>query len=80
MALLLIYKYYLYIITNYFSRISIWSKYLCVSSIDAKNITRVAFCSGKVYYDLIERREKEGVNDITFIRLEQLYPFIGIVL
>jgi 2-oxoglutarate dehydrogenase E1 component len=44
-------------------------------TIDAKNVTRVAFCSGKIYYDLIERREKEGVNDITFIRLEQLYPF-----
>lgn len=42
---------------------------------DAKKITRVAFCSGKVYYDLIERREKEGAEDISFIRLEQLYPF-----
>ncbi|MGZ3901103.1 MAG: 2-oxoglutarate dehydrogenase E1 component, partial [Bacteroidia bacterium] len=30
---------------------------------------------GKVYYDLIERREKEGADDIAFIRLEQLYPF-----
>lgn len=28
-----------------------------------------------MYYDLIERREKEGVDDIAFIRLEQLYPF-----
>lgn len=44
-------------------------------TIDAKKVTRVAFCSGKVYYDLIERREKEGFEDITFIRLEQLYPF-----
>ncbi|MBA2614042.1 MAG: 2-oxoglutarate dehydrogenase E1 component [Bacteroidetes bacterium] len=44
-------------------------------TIDAKKVTRVAFCSGKVYYDLIERREKEGVVDIVFIRLEQLYPF-----
>ncbi|MBA3664398.1 MAG: 2-oxoglutarate dehydrogenase E1 component [Bacteroidetes bacterium] len=44
-------------------------------TIDAKNVTRIAFCSGKVYYDLIERREKEGVNDIAFVRLEQLYPF-----
>ena len=44
-------------------------------TIDAKNVTRLAFCSGKVYYDLIERREKEGVNDIAFVRLEQLYPF-----
>lgn len=44
-------------------------------TIDAKKVTRVAFCSGKVYYDLIERREKEGAEDIAFIRLEQLYPF-----
>ncbi|HEX7413693.1 MAG TPA: 2-oxoglutarate dehydrogenase E1 component, partial [Bacteroidia bacterium] len=42
---------------------------------DVKNIKRVAFCSGKVYYDLIERREKESVNDIAFVRIEQLYPF-----
>ncbi len=42
---------------------------------DVKKVTRVAFCSGKVYYDLIERREKENCEDIAFIRLEQLYPF-----
>ncbi len=45
------------------------------TSADIKKVTRVAFCSGKIYYDLIERREKEGVDDIAFVRLEQLYPF-----
>lgn len=44
-------------------------------AVDAKKVTRIGFCSGKVYYDLIERREKEGVNDVAFVRLEQLYPF-----
>lgn len=44
-------------------------------TVNAKKVTRVAFCSGKIYYDLIERREKEGVDDIAFIRLEQMYPF-----
>ncbi len=42
---------------------------------DAKNIKRIAFCCGKIYYDLIERQEKEGNNDIAFVRIEQLYPF-----
>jgi 2-oxoglutarate dehydrogenase E1 component len=42
---------------------------------DAKKVTRIAFCSGKIYYDLIERREKESADDIAFIRLEQLFPF-----
>ncbi len=42
---------------------------------DPKKVTRLAFCCGKIYYDLAERREKEGVSDIAFIRLEQLYPF-----
>ena len=36
---------------------------------------RVVLCSGKVYYDLYEEREKRGVNDIYLLRVEQLYPF-----
>ena len=32
-------------------------------------------CSGKVYFDLMEEREKRGENRIQILRLEQLYPF-----
>jgi 2-oxoglutarate dehydrogenase E1 component len=32
-------------------------------------------CSGKVYFDLYEEREKRGIDDIYLLRLEQLYPF-----
>jgi 2-oxoglutarate dehydrogenase E1 component len=38
-------------------------------------IKRVIFCSGKVYYDLFEEREKRGLNDVVILRVEQLYPF-----
>ncbi|MGH6800617.1 MAG: 2-oxoglutarate dehydrogenase E1 component, partial [Methylocella sp.] len=41
---------------------------------DAK-IRRVVLCSGKVYYDLFEEREKRGMNDVYLLRVEQLYPF-----
>jgi 2-oxoglutarate dehydrogenase E1 component len=40
---------------------------------DAK-IRRVVLCSGKVYYDLYEEREKRGIDDIYLLRIEQLYP------
>ncbi|MCC0044826.1 MAG: 2-oxoglutarate dehydrogenase E1 component [Brucellaceae bacterium] len=38
-------------------------------------IRRVVLCSGKVYFDLYEEREKRGVNDVYLLRVEQLYPF-----
>ena len=38
-------------------------------------IRRVVICSGKVYYDLYDEREKQGLNDIYLLRIEQLYPF-----
>jgi 2-oxoglutarate dehydrogenase E1 component len=40
-----------------------------------EKIRRVVLCSGKVYYDLIEEREKRGLDDIYIMRVEQLYPF-----
>lgn len=44
-------------------------------SADAEKVKRVVFCSGKLYYDLLERKEKERPQDIAIVRLEQLYPF-----
>ena len=40
-----------------------------------KDIRRVVMCSGKVYYDLFEEREKRGIDDVQLIRVEQLYPY-----
>ena len=38
-------------------------------------VNRIAFCSGKIYYDLSEARDKAGVKDVAIVRIEQLYPF-----
>jgi 2-oxoglutarate dehydrogenase E1 component len=38
-------------------------------------IKRVVLCAGKVYYDLLEEREKRGIDDIYLMRVEQFYPF-----
>jgi 2-oxoglutarate dehydrogenase E1 component len=40
-----------------------------------EKIRRVVICSGKVYYDLYDEREKRGVDDVYLLRIEQLYPF-----
>ena len=41
---------------------------------EAKNVDRVIFCSGKVYYDLIGYLESNQVSDTALVRVEQLYP------
>jgi 2-oxoglutarate dehydrogenase E1 component len=38
-------------------------------------VRRVIICSGKVYYDLYDERERRGLDDIYLLRIEQLYPF-----
>ncbi|OZY57534.1 2-oxoglutarate dehydrogenase E1 component [Pseudomonas lundensis] len=42
---------------------------------DPAKVERIVLCSGKVYYDLLEKRRAEGREDIAIVRLEQLYPF-----
>ena len=41
----------------------------------AKKVKRLLLCSGKIYYDLLAERDKNGRTDIAIVRLEQLYPF-----
>jgi len=41
---------------------------------DKNKVTRIVFCSGKIYYDLAEMRDKNKAENVAIVRLEQLYP------
>jgi 2-oxoglutarate dehydrogenase E1 component len=45
------------------------------AAIDAAKVKRVIVCSGKVYYDLVKKREERKAGDVAILRIEQLYPF-----
>ena len=42
--------------------------------VDSKKTERILLCSGKVYYDILERREEKDYDNVAVIRLEELYP------
>jgi len=44
-------------------------------NVDVKEVRRLVFCSGKIYYDLLARKEEFNARDIALVRLEQLHPF-----
>jgi len=48
-----------------------------MTEIDDKKVKRLVLCSGKVAYDLMQRRDEAGLDDVSIVRLEQLYPFPG---
>ena len=41
---------------------------------DKKKVTSLVFCTGKFYYDMVQRRQENGRDDVALVRLEQLFP------
>lgn len=46
-----------------------------IDALDASKVTKVVLCCGKVYYDLLQKRRDEQINNVAIVRIEQLYPF-----
>jgi len=46
-----------------------------IDDLEAADVKRLVFCSGKVYYDLLQARREAEIADVALVRLEQLYPF-----
>jgi len=51
-----------------------WFREIIATGAKPEKIQAVLLCSGKIYYELLERQEKEGREEVAIIRIEQLYP------
>lgn len=47
---------------------------ILIDTANETTVRRVFICTGKIYYDLLEERERRGITEIDIIRIEQLYP------
>jgi 2-oxoglutarate dehydrogenase E1 component len=45
------------------------------NNVESSEVRRIVFCTGKMYYDLLEEKEKHKARDIALVRIEQLHPF-----
>lgn len=48
-----------------------------VEALDPKQVKRVILCSGKLYYELVEKRRQDKIDNVAIVRLEQIYPLPG---
>jgi len=46
-----------------------------IDNVDPDDVSRVVLCSGKVFFDLLEKRRQDERKDVAIVRVEQLYPF-----
>ena len=46
-----------------------------IDEINPQDVKKVVVCSGKVYYDILEKRRERGITNVAIVRLEQVHPF-----
>ncbi len=46
-----------------------------IDELDTEQVERIVMCSGKVYYDILQKRRDKNIHNIALIRIEELYPF-----